>query len=85
MPIIESASHGTPPIAPKDAGASELFEHGVHGFFFDYEDVIPDYVDEFVFNPELAMKMGHAGWKICRERYTWQNHIMKLVDIIKRL
>jgi len=85
MPIIESASYGTPPIAPKDAGASELFEHGVHGFFFDHEDAIPEYVDEFVFNPELAIRMGHTSWKICRERYTWQNHIMKLVDIIKRL
>jgi len=85
MPIIESASYGTPPIAPKDAGASELFEHGVHGFFFDHEGAIPEYVDEFVFNPELAIKMGHASWKICRERYTWQNHVMKLIDIITKL
>jgi glycosyltransferase involved in cell wall biosynthesis len=85
MPIIESASYGTPPIAPKDAGASELFEHGVHGFFFDHEEAIPDYVDELVFNPELVMRMGYAGWKLCREKYTWQNHVMKLVDIIERL
>jgi glycosyltransferase involved in cell wall biosynthesis len=85
MPIIESASYGTPPIAPKDAGASELFEHGVHGFFFDHEDAVPEYVDEFVSNPELAIRMGHASWKICRERYTWQSHITKLIDIIKRL
>jgi glycosyltransferase involved in cell wall biosynthesis len=85
MPIIESASYGTPPIAPRDAGASELFEHGVHGFFFEYESSIPDYVDELVFNPELAIKMGYVSWKICKERYTWQSHVMNLVNVIKKL
>lgn len=85
MYIIEAAAQGTPVIAPKDAGASELFTHGVHGFFFKCEDELPEYVDRLVAEPELAKKMGFEAWKICQEKYTWYHHVMKLVDSLKKI
>jgi len=85
MYIIEAASQGTPVIAPKNAGASELFTHGVHGFFFDYEEELPHCVDMLVSNPELALKMGYEAWRICNEKYTWSNHARKLVKILRSI
>jgi len=83
MYIIESVSQGTPVIASQRAGASELFVHNLHGFFFETKDEIPHYVDTLVSNPELAMEMGYEAWRICREKYTWHAHIKKLVEALK--
>ena len=85
MYIIEATSQGTPVIAPKNAGASELFTHGVHGFFFKSEEELPEYVDTLVSNPELATKMGYEAWRICSEKYTWSNHVRKLVEILRNI
>jgi len=85
MYIIEAAAQGTAVVAPRSAGASELFTHGVHGLFFVSEDELPEYVDYLVSDPELAKKMGYEAWKTCQEKYTWLHHVKKLVDILKRL
>jgi len=85
MYIIEAVSQGTPVIAPKNAGASELFTHGVHGFFFDYEEELPKYVDMLVSSPELALKMGYEAWRICSEKHTWSHHVRKLVEILRNI
>ena len=85
MYIIEAASQGTPMIAPKNAGASELFTHGVHGFFFEHEEELPEYVDMLVSNRELAIRMGYEAWRICSEKYTWSNHVRKLVEVLRNI
>jgi len=85
MYIIEAASQGTPVIAPRNAGASELFTHKVHGFFFKEEDKLPEYIDYLVSDPELAKKMGYEAWKICRERYTWYHHVRRLTEVLHKI
>ena len=84
MYILEAASQGTAVIAPRDAGASELFTHMVHGLFFKHEEELPEYVDYLVSHPELAKKMGFEAWKLCREKYTWYHHVKALVEILRR-
>lgn len=84
MYIIETAAQGTPVVAPRHAGASELFTHGVHGLFFKSEDELPEYVDYLISDPELAKKMSYETWKICQEKYTWLHHVKRLVNILKR-
>ena len=84
MYILEAASQGTAVIAPRDAGASELFTHMVHGLFFKHEEELSEYVDYLVSYPELAKKMGFEAWKLCREKYTWRHHVEALVEILRR-
>lgn len=79
MSIVESASQGTAMIAPKGAGASELFQHGVHGFFFKNINEAKKYIQILVNDKELAAKMGISGWEICREKYTWSDHTKSLI------
>ena len=85
MGIIEAAAQGTTVVAPRYAGASELFTHGAHGFFFASEDELPEYVDHLVSNPELAKNMGYEAWRTCRERYTWLHHVEKLINTLRKL
>jgi len=85
MYIIEAAAQGTSVVAPRHAGASELFTHGVHGFFFEHEDELSKYVDHLVSDPELAKKMGYEAWKICRKRYTWYHHVRRLTEVLHKI
>jgi len=59
MHIIEGVARGIALVAPRHAGVSELFTHGVHGFLFEHEDELSEYVDHLISDPELAKKAGY--------------------------
>lgn len=80
---LEAAAKGAPVIIPKQSGVTELFVHGIHGFFPEEGDAdeYAEYISRLAFNERLAWKMGYEAWKISKQ-YTWEKHAEKLLEVI---
>lgn len=81
---LEAAAHGCPFMIPKGSGVTDLFTHGVHGFFPE-EGNVEEYaecLDKLVSNKRLAWKIGSMAWEISK-KYTWEKHAWKLAEVIE--
>lgn len=81
--IMEAASQGTTMVVPKEAGATELFQHNIHGLFFTKIDEALKYIDMLLNDEKRALLMGINAWKICKEKYTWIQHAKKLLSMLE--
>ncbi len=83
---LEAAAHGAPIVIPKDAGVTDLFTHGVHGFFpaEGNVDAFAASIAELVANERLAWKMGYQAWDVARQ-YTWESHARALMRVLDGL
>lgn len=90
LPQLEAAGYGCPSVAPKDLYSTELFKHGVHGYFVEYKDssipleVYIKYISELLKDERKAWKMGYSAWRLCKEKYTWRKHTERLLKILKK-
>jgi glycosyltransferase involved in cell wall biosynthesis len=86
MIALEAAAHGAPIIVPKRAGVTDLFSHGVHGFFPDEGDIVAftEYVKRLIVNERAAWKMGYQAWEVAKN-YTWDNHANSLLAVLRDL
>jgi glycosyltransferase involved in cell wall biosynthesis len=88
MNILEAAAHGCPIVVPRKAGAAELFEDNVHGFFTDTviyqqakaEEYIPP-IKTLLRDERLAWKMGYAAWQTSQQ-HDWNNHTKRLMEVL---
>lgn len=82
MTALEAAAHGCPFIIPEGSGVTEIFVHGVHGFFprEEDEDAYVAYTNRFG-DERVAREMGRLAWEVAKE-YSWENHAKKLEQII---
>jgi glycosyltransferase involved in cell wall biosynthesis len=80
---LEAAAHGCPFIIPKKSGVTDLFNHGIHGFFPQEGDLdgFVKYVEKLVSDERLAYRMGYEAWKVAR-KYTWEKHAKDLLNVI---
>lgn len=85
MTALEAAAHGTPIIFPKDSGVTDLFVHGVHGFFPKQGDLdsFVEYSEILLFDERKAWKMGFDAWQVAKE-YTWLRHTKRLHEVIEK-
>jgi len=84
MMCLEAASFGCPFIVPRGSGVTELFEHGVQGFFPEEGDIdsYVKYIDILLEDERFAYDMGYKAWQVAK-KYTWMEHAKKLVNIIE--
>ena len=84
LAALEAASYGLPIIIPEKSGVTEMFQHGVHGFFPKTIDVdtYKKYITRLLINPQLAYKMGFEAWKRVSEKSSWETNIKDLLKII---
>ncbi len=81
---LEAAACGCPIIITRGSGVTELFRHGVHGFFpekttvEDYEQ----YVKILAENDSMAWSMGQEAWTVAK-KYTWEYHARMLINTIE--
>jgi len=81
---LEAAAHGCPIMIPEGSGVTDLFTHGIHGFFPKEGDVdsYVKHLDLLIEDEEKARRMGQDAWKIANE-YTWEDHARRLEAIIE--
>ena len=77
---LEAAAHACPIVFPKGSGVTELFAHGVHGYFPREGNIeeYAEYLAKLMSDEELAWKMGYEAWKIAK-KYTWKSHTQELL------
>ncbi len=83
MQTLEAAACGCPIIIPKGSGVTDLFEHGVHGYFPETgsRQELIYYVDKMLDDPVKAGEMGRSAWEVAKN-YTWFNYARRLEKII---
>ena len=83
MTGLEAAGHGCPFIMPRGSGVTDLFRHGIHGFFPKEGDVeaYTDYLNRLISDERLAWKMGSEAWKRAQD-YDYEQHTKRLLEII---
>jgi glycosyltransferase involved in cell wall biosynthesis len=82
---LEAASFGCPIIQNANCGSSELFIHGLDGFFPQEIDakLYANYISKF--RDELkAWTMGKHAWETAR-KHTWKDHANKLVQSLEKI
>ena len=85
MQTLEAAACGCCIIIPKGSGVTDLFQHGVHGYFPDKKDFseLLKYVNTVFSNLGQSEKMGKNAWETAR-KYTWSEYTKRLDQIIRR-
>jgi glycosyltransferase involved in cell wall biosynthesis len=86
MGALEAAACGCPIIMPNGSGATEIFAHGIHGFFPSEGDIdaYAEYASQLILDERLAWKMGYEAWEVAK-RYTWENHAKRLEEVLQDL
>lgn len=85
--ILESYAEARAVVATDLGSRRELVDHGVTGFLYPPGDVdqLAAAIQSLASVPQLAEKMGKAGWAIVRERYTPAAHFQKLLSLYEGL
>jgi glycosyltransferase involved in cell wall biosynthesis len=83
MSGLEAASYGCPFIMPEGSGVTDIFSHGVHGFFPREGDLYNyiKFTDKLLSDERFAWRMGKTAW-VKAKQYTWKRHSMQLARII---
>ena len=89
--ILEAMAAGLPCIAYKrkwpeyEVASEEMIEHGVTGYCvnpYDGEE-FRQRLSYLIDYPDIGKKMGEAGRKVCEEKFSWENHVRKLLDLME--
>jgi glycosyltransferase involved in cell wall biosynthesis len=88
--ILEAMAARLPCIAYKrmwpeyEVAAEEMIEHGVTGYCVNPHDrdELRQRLLYLIDHPDIGKKMGEAGRRICKRKFTWANHVRKLLDLM---
>ena len=85
--ILESYAEGRAVVATDLGSRRELVQAGKTGFLYRTGDVdqLASVIKFLSSQPELAEKMGRAGWERVRQRHTPEAHYETLVGLYERL
>lgn len=72
--FIEAMSYGLPLVAPRTGAVPDLVEQGRNGYMFEPGDIdaMAAYLIELLDDAEKCRAFGKVGYRLVRERYTWQ-------------
>ena len=85
--ILESYAEGRAVVASDTGSRRELVRDGETGILHPTGDVdqLARAIEKLAGTPELARKMGRAGWEFVRQRHTPEEHYRKLTAIYERV
>jgi UDP-glucose:(heptosyl)LPS alpha-1,3-glucosyltransferase len=80
--VLEALAMGLPVISTKQNGATEIMEHGVHGFVLENASRIDELADAMkqLCDPDTRQRMSVACLGL-RERLSFERHIDRLLAI----
>jgi glycosyltransferase involved in cell wall biosynthesis len=85
--ILESYAEGRAVVASDLGSRRELVHQGETGLLYRTGDVdqLASVIQSLASKPELAEKMGRAGWEAVRQRHTPEGHYQKLLSLYEGL
>ena len=74
LAVLEAMASGTPVIASRLGGVTEVVQHGVTGFLIEPGNVaeLRDRLAEILGNPALAARLGRNARELVIDRFTWR-------------
>jgi len=84
---LEAGACGVPSVVWDHAGPRETVVEGRTGFRvkpYDLEEYTERHL-ELLEDPGLRTRMGEAAFRHVRERFTWDNHVEKIREHLKRI
>jgi glycosyltransferase involved in cell wall biosynthesis len=85
--ILESYAEGRPVVASDLGSRRELVHHGETGFLHRTGDVnqLARAIQSLGERPDVAARMGRAGWDLVRQHHTPERHYQKLMELYEGL
>jgi glycosyltransferase involved in cell wall biosynthesis len=85
--ILESYAEGRAVVASDLGSRREVVQHGDTGLLYPAGDVnqLADAIQTLGLKPDLARKMGLAGWETLRQRHTPEQHYQRLLSLYEGL
>jgi len=85
--ILESYAEGRAVVASDMGSRRELVRDGETGILYPTGDVnqLAEAIEKLSAEPELAWRMGRAGWEFVRQRHTPHQHYGRLMAVYERL
>lgn len=74
LAVFEAMASGLPVVVSRTAGASEILQNGENALIVDPKspEQIASAVKRLIDDPQLYVKMAHAGRKLTEERVSWE-------------
>lgn len=84
--IAEAMLHGLPVVSTRLAGIPEMVEHGTTGFLLEEctAEALANALQQLIEQPEMAQKMGEAGYRLLTERFAVATTTRGLLELIER-
>jgi glycosyltransferase involved in cell wall biosynthesis len=82
LSVLEAMASGTPVVASRVGGVSEIVEHGHNGFLVTPGDIaeLHDRLDNVLRDRALARKLGRNARDSVLERFTWARVAQRCLD-----
>jgi glycosyltransferase involved in cell wall biosynthesis len=82
--ILEAMAAGLPVIATVHAGIPEAVEDGTTGYLVEEGDVdgTTERIVYLARHPEVRSRMGRAGWRAARDRFSWARERAELLRVM---
>ena len=82
--ILEAMANSLPVVSTRHAGIPEAVSHGTTGLLVEEGDTrsMSDCLLTLARNGTLRQSMGAAGWRVARERFTWERERADLRRIL---
>jgi glycosyltransferase involved in cell wall biosynthesis len=87
MPVAEAMACGTPVVATRSGGITEIIEHGKTGFLVERGDPssLADAILLLLEDQNLRKSMGKAGRQRAVELFTWDRIAQVLVSCYRQI
>jgi glycosyltransferase involved in cell wall biosynthesis len=82
---LEAMQHSLPIISTSEGGVPDIVIDGVNGFLVPQQnsEALADKLEILIKDPELRIKMGLAGKKIYKEKFTLEIFEKRIVEILQ--
>ena len=83
--FLEAMSFGLPQVAPRTGAVPDFLEDGKNGFLFEPGDIegLAAGLIRLLDDPDMCRRFGKKGYKLVRERYTWQKVAQRMRNQIQ--
>jgi glycosyltransferase involved in cell wall biosynthesis len=85
--VLEAAAAGRPSVASRVGGVPEVIVDGETGLLVKPGSAraLADAIEKLVYNAELRIKMGDAGFEFVKRHYTWDRSLDMMSELYERL
>ncbi|MFX0196558.1 MAG: glycosyltransferase family 4 protein [Candidatus Hodarchaeota archaeon] len=90
--ILEAMAAGLPCIAFKrilpdyEVASEEIIENGATGFCVNPcdKDEFREKLAYLIDHADVRRKMGESGRRVCEAKFSWEDHVRRLLDLLRR-